>query len=416
MTDKTDCIQKTVFVAIDIAKNKHDVQIRWPDGKTRVFKIDNTLVGYQTILDRVNEKDSYENVIAAFEPTADYHRNIAYWLNHNGVVCHLASSLACARAREMLFTSWDKHDRKDAGVILYLLEQGITKPFYDPLVSKTMDIQEISNTYQQITLARTRCLNSLLNHSITLYFPEMERFFYSTRAEWFCHFLLKFPTPKSITRYRKETFVRRAWEVVGRKVAKQQFLEGLHETASKSIALPVEVNSPAVEMFKLQIIRFLTLTEQRKALEVQADTLLRERTDYQILRTLPGVGPVIAMIIIAESGDLKRFSHHRKYLKFCGFNLSASQSGTHQGNYRLSKRGNARLRYAFWLAATVAIRQRENGFCRKYQQCIKKDPGNADVKRKARTAAAVKMARVAHALIKNNTDYRGYYEFGCGTQ
>ena len=151
-----------------------------------------------------------------------------------------------------------------------------------------MDIQEISNTYQQITLARTRCLNSLLNHWLTLYFPEMERFFYSTRAEWFCRFLLMFPTPKAITRYRKETFVRRAWEVVGRKVAKQQFLEGLHETASEYIALPVEVNSPAVEMFKLQLIRFLTLTEQRKALEVQADTLLRGRTDYQILRTVPG--------------------------------------------------------------------------------------------------------------------------------
>jgi len=65
-------------------------------------------------------------------------------------------------------------------------------------------------------------------------------------------------------------------------------------------------------------------------------------------------------MIIAESGDLTRFKHYKQYLNFCGFNLSASQSGQHKGRYKLSKRGNARLRYAFWLAAVNAIRQCEN--------------------------------------------------------
>jgi len=61
-------------------------------------------------------------------------------------------------------------------------------------------------------------------------------------------------------------------------------------------------------------------------------------------------------MIIAESGDLCRFAHYRQYLNFCGFNLSASQSGQRKGQYHLSKRGNARLRYAYWLAAVSAIR------------------------------------------------------------
>tara|TARA_B100000929_G_C15224114_1_gene323814 strand:+ start:298 stop:537 length:240 start_codon:yes stop_codon:yes gene_type:complete len=79
----------------------------------------------------------------------------------------------------MLYKTWDKNDRKDSKVILYLLESGLSKPFYDPLVASTMDIQEISNTYHQITLARTRCLNSLVNHYITLYFPEAEKFLHA---------------------------------------------------------------------------------------------------------------------------------------------------------------------------------------------------------------------------------------------
>ena len=410
MTDTTHHTPQPVLVAIDIAKRFHDAVIKWPSGKTRTLKIPNTLEGYQHLLDSVGDPGVL--IHAAFEPTADYHRNIAFWLREQGVICFLAPSLACARAREMLYKSWDKHDRKDAHVILYLLQHGMAEPFYDPLVAGTMDLQELSNTYHQISLARTRCQHSLLNHYLTLYFPEMERYFHTSRSEWFCQLLLKFPTPRSITRYRKATFVKRAWNLVGRKVAKQRFLEELHELATVSIGLPLDADSLAVQTYKLQIQRYLTLTQQRAALESLADRMLAERVDYQCLRSIPGIGPIIALIILAESGDLTRFRHYRQYLNFCGFNLSAIQSGQRRGNYQLSKRGNARLRYAYWLAAVSAVRQRENSLRYKYERYIRKDPDNADLKRKARVAVAAKIARVAHALVKQKADYRGYYEYG----
>jgi hypothetical protein len=62
------------------------------------------------------------------------------------------------------------------------------------------------------------------------------------------------------------------------------------------------------------------------------------------------------------------------------------------------------------LAATVAIRQRENSFRDKYERYIRKDPDNRDLRRKAYTAVAAKMARVAYALVNQGVDYRGYYE------
>jgi hypothetical protein len=171
---------------------------------------------------------------------------------------------------------------------MYLLNSGISKPFYDPLINETMYIQELSNTYHQVTIARTQCLNSLVNHNLTLYFPEAEQFLHASRAEWFCEFLLKFPTPKSITRYKKETFVKRAWTVVGRKQFKQQFLEHVYDVATTSIGLPVELNSVAVETYKLQLNRYIELNRQRLALEKQSEAFLEDRTDYQRLRTLPG--------------------------------------------------------------------------------------------------------------------------------
>lgn len=114
------------------------------------------------------------------------------------------------------------------------------QPFYDPLRNGTFDIKQICNTYHQISLTRTRCMNSLFNHNTTLFFPEIECFFHSSRSEWFCRFLLKFPTPSSITRYRQNTFVKRAWNVVGRKV--ERLLKEIDEMAKQSIGLPVELN------------------------------------------------------------------------------------------------------------------------------------------------------------------------------
>ena len=116
------------------------------------------------------------------------------------------------------------------------------------------------------------------------------------------------------------------------------------------------------------------------------------------------------MTILAEAGDLRRFRHHRQFLKFCGLDLATHQSGQFRGQTRLSKFGNARLRRALWVAALVAVRQRENSFRDKFQRYIAKDRDNADLRRKALTAVTAKMARVVHAVIKSGTDYRPFFE------
>ena len=64
------------------------------------------------------------------------------------------------------------------------------------------------------------------------------------------------------------------------------------------------------------------------------------------LRAMPGIGPVIALAIRAEAGDLRRFVHHRQFLKFCGLELCTVQSGQSRPRTRISKCGNKRLHTA----------------------------------------------------------------------
>jgi transposase len=163
-------------------------------------------------------------------------------------------------------------------------------------------------------------------------------------------------------------------------------------------------------MLRLVLRQLVTLCHLRATVEERAHELLAGNTDYQRLRSIPGIGPIIALTILAEAGDLRRFSHHRQFLKFCGLDLATQQSGQFRGLTRLSKHGNARLRAVLWMAASIAVRMRENSFRDKYERYMRSDPGSTDRKRKAYVAVAAKIARVAYALIQSGADYRPFHE------
>ena len=87
------------------------------------------------------------------------------------------------------------------------------------------------------------------------------------------------------------------------------------------------------------------------------------------------------MTILAEAGDLRRFQHHRQFLKFCGLDLATMQSGTFRGQSKISKYGNARLRRTLWMAGQTAVLKRINSFRDKFERYIANDRHNEAVDR-----------------------------------
>ena len=102
----------------------------------------------------------------------------------------------------------------------------------------------------------------------------------------------------------KEAFIAAAWDVVGRKVSKERLLADIYETARTSIGLPLPIDAPAIRMFRMVIAEARCLIRQRNEIEDMADAMLRESADYKALRKVPGIGPVVALTILAEGGDL----------------------------------------------------------------------------------------------------------------
>jgi transposase len=409
MTRREPTPDGAVLVAIDIAKTRNEVLIAPPsDGRRRRLTVLNARADHDRLIEVLCGYGA--PVIAGFEATGDYHRALAWRLGQAGFTVRLISSVALARTREALHNGWDKNDPKDAQVILHMLRIGASQRFYDPLAQGINDLQELSKTHDAVARMKTETLHRILTHYLPLYFPEIERFRHNSRSDWFFAFLERFPTPASITTLDKDAFIAAAWDVVGRKVSKARLLGDIYETARSSIALPIRLDGPAIAMFRLILAEMRSLIRQRDQIEAFADQLLKEHPDYQRLQLVPGVGPIIALTILAEAGDLRRFGHHRQFLKFCGLDLATYQSGKFRGQTRLSKYGNARLRRALWLAGQVAIRQRENGFRDKFERYIARDRDDADLRRKALTAVTAKMARVVHAVVKGGTEYRPFFE------
>jgi len=67
--------------------------------------------------------------------------------------------------------------------------------------------------------------------------------------------------------------------------------------------------------------------------------------EYEVVRTMPGVGDVLAPRLIAEVGDVRRFHSGSALIAYAGIDAPAYESGIFVGTKRrISKRGSSLLR------------------------------------------------------------------------
>ncbi len=100
----------------------------------------------------------------------------------------------------------------------------------------------------------------------------------------------------------------------------------------------VERANKAIERIEAQMRLVIQLHEQL-------------RRDYELLTSIPSVGFVTATVVLAEFGDLRRFGSSRQIGAHAGVTPRKVESGKSTRPARMSKRGNARVRQALYMAA-----------------------------------------------------------------
>lgn len=115
-------------------------------------------------------------------------------------------------------------------------------------------------------------------------------------------------------------------------------------------------------------------------------------------QAIEGIGPLTSAAL-TTTFHRATFANSDAFIAFIGFDVRARDSGQWHGRRKLSKRGDPELRRLLYLAAMRACRTATwQPF---YQRCL----GRGLAKIQALVILARKLARVAFALLKHQTDY-----------
>ena len=116
------------------------------------------------------------------------------------------------------------------------------------------------------------------------------------------------------------------------------------------------------EARKAQQALLRTLERESDRLEAAMKKTLtddgRWRIHYERLLTIPGIGSLTAMVVLAELGDLRRFNRSRQLGAYAGVHPQIAESGKQKPKSHLCKMGNARVRQALYMSAMAVIGKR----------------------------------------------------------
>lgn len=77
--------------------------------------------------------------------------------------------------------------------------------------------------------------------------------------------------------------------------------------------------------------------------------LAEELEKFRIFQSIPGIAINTAVRLIAEIGDIRRFSTNRQMNAYAGIDIRRYQSGKFIAKDKINKRGNKHLRKLLYL-------------------------------------------------------------------
>lgn len=155
------------------------------------------------------------------------------------------------------------------------------------------------------------------------------------------------------------------------------------------VALSIKANVAVIETLNLQI----------HCLEERLLRGARLRPEYALLKSMPGVGEVLATVIMLETGSIERFADVGKFASYARCVNSGHYSNGKKKGEGNTKNGNAYLVWAFVEAANFARRFNEEA--KRFFDRKKAKTNNVI----ATKALAHKLARASYHILKEKQPF-----------
>ena len=187
------------------------------------------------------------------------------------------------------------------------------------------------------------------------------------------------------------------WRSTGKKVASNQIRR-------KDFQLPL--NGLLRQSAQSNVTLFHAINTEIKELEQTVLTEIELDKSFEILKTIKGIGDILGMTIMLETGTIKRFESVGNYASYCRCVNSVRMCNGKKKGKGNAKAGNKYLSWAFSEAAHFAIRFQPEAK-RFFER--KKSKTNGIV---AMRAVAHKLARASYRMLQEQTPYDASKAFG----
>jgi len=180
-------------------------------------------------------------------------------------------------------------------------------------------------------------------------------------------------------------------EPLGR-IAKVQNRDGIAERfADPAVRRMVEVD--------LTLIGFYDKLLEKLEDELEAIAIRHDPVAFALLKSIPGVGKILALIMLYEIESIDRFARVQDFVSYCRLVKSAKESNGKKYGNSGKKIGNAHLRWAFAEAAILFLKGNEPA--KKYLAKLTNKHG----KGKAITILAHKLGRAVYYMLRDRVAF-----------
>ena len=142
------------------------------------------------------------------------------------------------------------------------------------------------------------------------------------------------------------------------------------------------------------------LTRQEHELTTELAKVAMTREEVRLLQSVPGIDYTLALTIVAEAGEIRRFRNRKKFAAYCGLVPKNRASGEKDPQHTKRRHGDPQLTWAFEMAVQ-AIRKTGKGRFFLLLKALEKRVGTP----KAITAVAHRLAFTVYALWKKGVLY-----------
>ena len=348
-------------VGIDVAKGKRVVSILRPFGEviSSPFELCHTSSAIDDFIHSLSNLEGEVRIV--LEYTGRYHEPIARWLSDadfyvSVVNPKLIKDFGNNSLRKV------KSDKKDAlKIARYALDNWNDLRQYC-FMDKTRDQLKTMNRQFDFYMKHKTALKNNLIALLDQTFPGANTFFTSpvrkdgsqkwvdfVASFWHVDCFRKFTLSVFTERYRKFC-VRKGYDFHPDKPA--QIFE-----ASKELIALLPKDKMTKNLIMQAIEQLNTLSRTIEQLRLQMDQTAAQLPEYPVVMAMKGVGPSLGPQIMAEIGDVRRFSRRGALTAFAGVDPGVNQSSTYnQKSVRTSKRGSSQLRKSLFQVMDVLVK------------------------------------------------------------